>query len=79
MTARKANRRRNKIRDALLSDEAMVRLLDHLFGRENYAYDPECDVWITLDQDHIGPGRGFIVVQRGGDWRRIVLSGSALQ
>jgi hypothetical protein len=37
---------RNKIRKALLTDEAMVRVLDDLFGRENYAYDPQNDVWV---------------------------------
>jgi hypothetical protein len=68
-----------EIRKALLTDEAMVRILDDLFGRENYAYDPQNDVWVTPDLDHDGPGRGFIVVQRGGDWKKVVLPAAALQ
>jgi hypothetical protein len=72
-------RLRNRVRDGLQSDEAMIRLMDGMFGRKNYTYDPEVDVWVAVDRDHAGPGRGFILVGRGGDWRRTVISGSALQ
>jgi hypothetical protein len=79
MSPRKEKRLRNKIREALLTDEAMVRVLDDFFGRDNYSYDPEADVWVAPDRDHIGPGRAFFIFQRGCDWRRIILSGAALQ
>jgi hypothetical protein len=79
MSPRAEKRLRNKIRKALLTDEAMIRLLDDLFGPENYTYDPRCDVWVTPDHDHTGPGRGFIVVQRGGDWQKVVLPTAVLQ
>jgi hypothetical protein len=77
--AREEKRLRNKIHEALLTDEAMVCILDDLFGRENYAYDPQNDVWVTPDRDHDGPGRFFIVVQRGGDWRKVVIPAAVLQ
>jgi hypothetical protein len=73
MTAREEKRLRNKIRKALLTDEAMVRALDLMFGRENYAYDPANDCWVSPDRDYTGPGRGFIVVERGGNWFKAVL------
>jgi hypothetical protein len=79
MTAREEKRLRNKIRKALLTDEAMARILDDLFGRENYAYDPEGDVWVTPDRDHHGPGRGYIVIRRGGNWRTVVIPAAVLQ
>jgi hypothetical protein len=79
MSMRAEKRLRNKIRKVLLTDEAMVRILDDLFGRENYAYDPQNDVWVTPDRDHGGTGRGFIVVQRGGDWRKVVIPAAVLQ
>ena len=72
-------RLRNKMRNALLTDEGMVRFLDDLFGREKHAYDPQNDVWVTLDRDHTGPGRGFIVVQRGGAWKKLVVPVGVLQ
>jgi hypothetical protein len=70
---------RNKIRKALLTDAAMGRFLDDLFGRENYAYDSQNDVWVAPDRDHDGPGRGFIVVQRGGNWKKVVPPTTVLQ
>ena len=79
MSPREEKRLRIKIPNALLSDAAMVRVLDGFFGRENYVYDPEADLWVASDRDHIGPGRGFIVVQRGCDWRKIVIPEGALQ
>lgn len=57
----------------------MTRFLDGLFGRENYTYDLQNDVWVTPDRDHRGSGRGLIVVQRGGDWRKVVIPTAALQ
>jgi hypothetical protein len=79
MTAREEQRLRTKIRKALLTDEAMVKILDLLFGEGNYTYDQKNDVWVTPDRDYTGPGRGFIVVQRGGDWEKVVLPAAVLQ
>ena len=39
MNAREEKRLRNKIREALLTDQAMVRFMDNLFGRDNYSYN----------------------------------------
>jgi hypothetical protein len=79
MSPREEKRFRNKIREGLQSDEAMIRFMDNLFGRDNCVYDPEVDAWVARDKDHSGPGRSFIMVQRGGLWRKIILSGSVLQ
>ena len=79
MTAREEKRLRDNIHKALLTDEAMVRELDRFFGRENYVYDPAADLWVTPDQDHIGPGRAFLVIQRGFEWRKIVIPSAVLQ
>jgi hypothetical protein len=79
MSPRAEKRLRNKIRKALLTDEAMVRFLDDLFGRENYAYDPPADVWVAADPDYTGPGRGFVIIERGGDWQKVVLPPLVLQ
>jgi hypothetical protein len=78
MSPREEKSLREKIRKALLTDEAMVRFLDDQFGRGNN-YDPEADLWVAADRDRGGAGRGFILVRRRGLWRRIVLSGSAIQ
>lgn len=77
-TAREEKRLRNKIRKTLLNDDAMVCILGDLFGRKYYAYDPQNDVWVTPDRDHDGLGHSFIVVQRGGDWRKVVLPPTVL-
>jgi hypothetical protein len=79
MTPREEKRLREKIRNALLTDDAMVRELDRSFGRENYTYDQESDVWITPDRNHVGPGRAFLVIQRGFQWRKIVIPEAVLQ
>jgi hypothetical protein len=79
MSPRAETRLRNKIRKALATDEGMIRFLDDLFGRENYAYDPANDCWVMPDRDHTGPGRGFIVVQRGGNWFKAVLPAAVVQ
>jgi hypothetical protein len=51
----------------------MTRLLDELVGRGNYTYDPVADVWVTPNPDYTGPGRGFILLQRGGFYSTVVL------
>jgi hypothetical protein len=79
MSPLEEKRLRNKIRGTLLTDEAMVRVLDGFFGRDNYVYDQESDVWVTPDRNHIGPDRAFLVIQRGFEWRKIVIPDAALQ
>jgi hypothetical protein len=61
----KAERR---LRKALSTDEGITRFLDDLLGRGNYSYDAHEDVWVTPDDKHSGPGRGFVVIRRGGSW-----------
>jgi hypothetical protein len=79
MSPREEKRLREKIRRRCLTDEGMVHALDLMFGRENYAYDPEADLWVSPDRDYIGPGRGFIVVERGGNWFKAVLPPAVVQ
>ena len=79
MTAREEKRLRDKIRNALLTDEGMVRFLDDLFGRNNYSYDPTADLWIAPDADYVGDGRGMLVIERGGNWFRAVIPAGVLQ
>lgn len=79
MSPRQEKHLRDKIRKGLLTDEAMVRVLDGFFGRDNYSYDSEADVWVAPDRDHVGAGRGFIVIERGCDWRKIVIPSAVLQ
>jgi hypothetical protein len=79
MSPREEKRQRSKIRNALLTDENMVRALDDLFGPGNYAYDQESDVWVSPDRDYTGPDRGFIVVERGGNWFKAVLPPAVVQ
>jgi hypothetical protein len=38
MSPRQEKHLRDKIRKGLLTDEAMVRVLDGFFGRDNYSY-----------------------------------------
>jgi hypothetical protein len=79
VSPREEKRLRNKIRDTLRTDHAMVRFLNDLFGAGNYVYDQKTDVLVAPDNDHAGPGRGFIVIERGGDWRKIVIPEAVLQ
>jgi hypothetical protein len=78
MSPREEKRLQNKIRKSLLTDEAMVRELDCFFGRENYSSDQQNDVWVTPDRNHIGQGRAFLVIQRGFEWRKIVIPEAVL-
>ncbi len=57
-----------EIRALLMTDANMERFLDKLFGSSRWTYDMEQDVWIVTDSVHVGPGRGYIVMRRGGDW-----------
>jgi hypothetical protein len=79
MSPLEEKRLRNKSRGTLLTDEAMVRVLDGFFGRDNYVYDQESDVWVAPDRYHTGLGRAFIVIERGCDWRKIVIPPVVLQ
>jgi hypothetical protein len=55
------------------TDEGMARFLDALFGAGTWTYDPSEDVWVVPDPKHVGPGRGFVIVERGGTWFKAVL------
>jgi hypothetical protein len=67
-----------QLRKTMRTDAGMRRLLDVIFGVGKYAYDPTEDVWVCPNKDHKGPGRGFIVVKRGGDWFTAVLPDEVL-
>lgn len=62
-----------KLRKRLSTDEGMAKFLDALFGAGSWRYDAAEDVWVIPDKDYTGPGRGFVVVKRGGDWFRAVI------
>jgi hypothetical protein len=79
MSPREEKRLRDKIRNALLTDEGMVQAPDLVFGPRNYAYDPANNCWVSPDRDYTGPGRGFIVMERGGDWFKAVIRPDVLQ
>jgi hypothetical protein len=57
----------------------MARFLTQLCGPDNWVYDERADVWVVSDTRHDGPGRGFLVLQRGGDWYSIVIPDERLQ
>jgi hypothetical protein len=79
MSPREEKRWREKIRENLQTDEAMIEFLDKTFGRENYTYDTEADIWVVVDPDYAGDGRGLILFKRGGIWQKMVLAQSVLQ
>jgi hypothetical protein len=64
---------RAELRSRLMGDAEMARFLDALFGVGTWAYDADEDVWVTPDTKHSGPGRVFIVVERGGNWFKAIL------
>ncbi len=66
------------LQKALSTNEGMTRYLDDLLGAGNYVYDPDADVWVTPDPAHTGPGRGFIIMERGGFFSTAVLPEAAL-
>lgn len=61
------------------SDAGMATYLTALFGTAGWTYDRAEDVWVVRDPTHTGPGRGFLVVQRGGSWRSVVVRREAIQ
>jgi hypothetical protein len=79
MTRDEEQRLQNKIRKALMTDEGMIHFLDDIFGSGNYSHDRHADVWVVVDQDYIGSGRGFVVIERGGDWFKAVIPPDVLQ
>jgi hypothetical protein len=68
-----------QINAALLTDEAMSHFMIDVFGRGNFVFDPAADVWVAVDRDYAGEGRGFVVVQRGGDWSHAVIPAGSMQ
>jgi hypothetical protein len=69
---------RRRIIRWLHTDVGMERFLDRFVGPGEWVYDPDADVWVVPDRDYTGSGRALLVVQRGGDWRRVVLPEEAL-
>jgi hypothetical protein len=69
----------SNINDALMGDDAMTHLMIDIFGRGNYVVDPAADVWIATDRNHTGDGRGFVVVERGGNCYNAVIPAEVLQ
>ena len=67
-----------RIRRRVRTDAGMAGFLDKLVGSGNWSYDRDEDVWVVPDRRHTGPGRGFLIVQRGGDWFKSVLSDEAV-
>lgn len=62
------------LRQMLSTNAGMARFLNELFGPSRWTCDPAEDVWVVAEAEHQEPGRrGFLVVQRGGDWFRAVV------
>jgi hypothetical protein len=66
-----------RIEAALQTDEGMSLYLTRLFGADSFAYDADEDVWVIPDASHQGPGRGFMIMRRGGHWFKAVLPAAA--
>lgn len=64
---------------ALRTKAGMARFLTRLCGADGWAYDEREDCWIVVDDQHNGPGHGYLVVQRGGNWRAIVIPDEVVQ
>lgn len=64
---------------ALMGDAAMGHFMQDVFGRGNYVFDPDGDVWVAVDKDYSGDGRGFVVVERGGNWFPAVIPAGSVQ
>ena len=62
-----------------VTDEDVSNYLDQNYGPGAWAYDASEDVWVTVDPDHAGPGRGFLVFERDGYWHPVVVPVEALQ
>jgi hypothetical protein len=70
---------RAPINDYLMGDDAMTHFMIDIFGRGNFTFDPATDVWVAVDPDHVGEGRGFVIVERGGSWFHAVIPPEVLQ
>ena len=57
---------------------AMAEIMDLTLGAGRWSYDASEDVWIAPDEKHKGPGRGFIIVRRGGAGFKTVLPDTAV-
>jgi hypothetical protein len=65
---------------SLSTDAGMAAYLTYHLGPAGWAYDPLADQWIVpVDFELDGPGRGFVVLRRGGDWRHVVLPPESVQ
>jgi hypothetical protein len=38
------------------------RYLNKNFGRGTWKYDPYTSCWIVVDEEHRGPGRGYLII-----------------
>jgi len=59
---------RARMREKTKTDAGMRAALDDLFGAGNYSHDPREDVFVAVNHQHKGPGRGFYVIRRDGSW-----------
>jgi len=66
------------LRRHLSKDSGMARFLDDLVGPGRWTYDATEDVWLVPDKDHHGPGRGYTVLKRGGNWFKSVVPDEVL-
>lgn len=67
-----------RLRHVLRTDAGMAKFLNDLVGASNWTYDQDEDVWVVTDQHHVGPGRGLLIVRRGGSWFKTVLPDAAV-
>ena len=59
----------------------MDREIEHLFSAAKgwgWVYDDHADLWIVRDKKHTGPGRGFLLIERGLRWRSVVIPDEAV-
>jgi hypothetical protein len=69
---------RAAVRRKLSTKAGMAAFLNQHVGREKWVYDADSDCWVFANPRHSGPGRGFVVIRRGGDWHTHVLPEDAL-
>lgn len=64
---------RVEMRRRLQDPAEMDRFMDSLFGPGSWTHDAFLDAWVAPDSKHTGPGRAYYIVQRGGDYQRMVM------
>ena len=48
-------------------------VLDKMFGPGSWRYDPDEELWIVPDTQHVGPGRSYYCVRANGDAIAVIL------